>query len=63
MLAGPAKNWDEKELGLLGAAAIIGFWFFVSGIRNLVVTAMALIIWFAFLYWMFYRNAHNEKSN
>jgi hypothetical protein len=57
---------DEKRLlkhGLFGAVLISGFWLLVSTIRSHIVTVIALVLWFAFFFWVFYRDPHSEKSN
>jgi hypothetical protein len=57
---------DAKSLlkrGLMVAALFAGFWLLVIAIKNRVITVIAMIIWSAFLYAMFYRNAHKNDSN
>jgi hypothetical protein len=56
---------DEKRLlkhGLVAAALFAGFWLMVIAVKNHVITAIAMIIWSAFLYAVFYLNAHKNGS-
>ena len=57
---------DEKSLlkhGLLGAALVAGSWLLVIAIQRRVITVIAMIVWWAFLHAIFYRNAHKNDSN
>lgn len=57
---------DEKSLlkhGFFWAALAAGFWLLVIAINSRAITLIAMIIWSAFLYAIFYRNAHKSDSN
>ena len=57
---------DEKSLlknGLLGAALIAGFWFLVNFIHRRVVTVIALLVWGAVFWAIFYFDARKGGRN
>jgi hypothetical protein len=57
---------DEKSLlkhGLFGAVVLAGFWFLIITLHRRVVTLIGMIIWSAFLYAVFYRDAQKKDSN
>jgi hypothetical protein len=49
--------------GLFWAALIAGFWLLVSAIHSRVITVIAMIVWWVFLYAIFYRNSQKNDSN
>lgn len=54
---------DEKSLlknGVLGALAVAGFWFLVYAIHNRAVTVVAVIVWGACCYAVFYHDARKK---
>ena len=57
---------DEKSLlknGLLGAVVVAGFWFLVNAIHSRIVTVIALIVWGAVFWVIFYRDAQKKGPN
>ncbi|HMD09588.1 MAG TPA: hypothetical protein VKH63_18805 [Candidatus Acidoferrum sp.] len=57
---------DEKRLlkhGLFGAFVIAGFWLLISAAQRGLVTVVGMIVWSAFLYLVFYRDARQKDPD
>jgi hypothetical protein len=54
---------DEKKLlkhGLFWAFVFAAFWLLISAARSRVVIVIGMIVWSAFLYFVFYRDAQKR---
>jgi hypothetical protein len=57
---------DEERLlkhGLFCAFVIAGFWLLISAAQIRVITVIGVIIWSAFLYLVFYRDARKKDPD
>jgi len=57
---------DEKRLlkhGLFWAIVAAGSWFLIGSIHSHVVSVIAVIAWWVFLYAIFYRDAQKKAPN